>query len=84
MSNTKQHSSGISFVGLLTIVFITLKLCGVISWSWWWVLSPLWISFALVVALLIFAGFCMLIAKKMETPQGRLARNLREYGRRLR
>lgn len=34
---------------LLTIAFIVLKLCGVIAWSWLWVLSPLWISVALVV-----------------------------------
>ena len=43
-------SSGISFVGLLTIVFITLKLCGVISWSWLWVLSPIWISWTILLA----------------------------------
>lgn len=42
--NNKQASGGIGFAGLLTIVFIILKLCGVIAWSWWWVLSPLWIS----------------------------------------
>lgn len=33
---------------LLTIAFIVLKLCGVIAWSWLWVLAPLWISVALV------------------------------------
>ena len=33
---------GPNFFGLLTIVFITLKLTGYITWSWWWVLSPLW------------------------------------------
>lgn len=45
----RQTSSegGISFFGLLTIVFITLKLIGTIDWSWWWVLSPLWIPVAL-------------------------------------
>ena len=42
--NNKQASGGISFTGLLTIVFIILKLCGIITWSWWWVLSPLWIT----------------------------------------
>ena len=41
-------SGGVSFSGVLLIVFVVLKLCGVISWSWWWVLSPLWIPFALV------------------------------------
>ena len=43
MSDTTTNSS-IGFPSLLTIVFITLKLLGKITWSWWWVLSPLWIS----------------------------------------
>jgi hypothetical protein len=43
---------GPNFLGLLTIVFITLKLTGYIAWSWWWVLSPLWIGF--VAAITIF------------------------------
>lgn len=42
-----KKGGGISFLGLLTVVFITLKLCGIITWSWWWVLSPLWISVGL-------------------------------------
>lgn len=46
-------SSGIGFVGLLTIVFIVLKLCKVISWSWLWVLSPLWIVAGITVLVLI-------------------------------
>jgi hypothetical protein len=45
--SSSSSSSGIGFVGLLTIVFITLKLTGYIAWSWWWVLSPLWISFGI-------------------------------------
>lgn len=54
MSTTSSSSSsGIGFAGLLTVVFITLKLLGKISWSWWWVLSPLWISFIFVVLLLV-------------------------------
>lgn len=52
--NTSSSSSGgIGFIGLLTIVFITLKLTNYIDWSWWWVLSPLWIGFA--IAFSIFA-----------------------------
>ena len=57
--NNKQASSGIGFTGLLTIVFIILKLCGVITWSWWWVLSPLWISailWVIVVVVVLLAG----------------------------
>ena len=52
MSTKVESSGGIGFCGLLTIVFITLKLTHTIDWSWLWVLSPLWIPFALV--LLIF------------------------------
>ena len=53
-SNTTTVSGGIGFSGLLTIVFIVLKLCGVINWSWIWVFSPMWISAALCVAIFIF------------------------------
>ena len=46
MRNNDSNGSagGIGFTGLLTIVFIVLKLCHVIEWSWLWVLAPLWIS----------------------------------------
>lgn len=50
---TNVTKSGIGFPGLLTIAFIVLKLCGVIAWSWLWVLSPLWISLGLGVAVFI-------------------------------
>lgn len=49
---SEAKSGGISFTGLLTVLFIGLKLTGFIAWSWWWVLSPLWISLALVLLLL--------------------------------
>ena len=45
-------NGGIGFTGLLTIVFIVLKLLGFITWSWVWVLSPIWIEAILVVLLL--------------------------------
>ena len=48
-----SYSGGIGFTGLLTIVFVTLKLLGKIDWSWWWVLSPLWISFLLVMVFFV-------------------------------
>ena len=43
-----------SFPTLLTIAFIVLKLCNVISWSWWWVLAPLWIPIIIVILGLLF------------------------------
>lgn len=52
--NTSNVSSGgIGFTGVLTIVFIVLKLLGKITWSWWWVLSPIWISIIFVILILI-------------------------------
>jgi len=52
MSKESTSSGGIGFTGLLTIVFIVLKLTNVIAWSWWWVLSPIWIT-----ALVLILGF---------------------------
>ena len=46
-------AGGIGVTGLLQVAFIVLKLCGVIKWSWWWVLAPAWITAALVVLLVI-------------------------------
>lgn len=48
---SNSQSSGIGFLGLLTIVFITLKLTGHIDWSWWWVWLPLYGPIAAVLAL---------------------------------
>lgn len=54
MSETKTSTSGgIGFAGLLTIAFIVLKLTGIITWSWFWVLAPLWISFSIFIGIII-------------------------------
>ena len=58
------RSIGIGFFGLLAIVFITLKLTGYIAWSWWWVLSPLWIPFALVITVLFLVFIGLLAVNK--------------------
>lgn len=42
----------IGFTGLLTLLFIALKLTGYITWSWFWVLSPIWISIIVAVILI--------------------------------
>ena len=54
MSNSK--SNGVSFLGLLTIVFIVLKLTNYIDWSWWLILAPLWLP-AAIVLLFAFIAF---------------------------
>ena len=68
--NTSSEG-GISFFGLLTIVFITLKLIGTIDWSWLWVLCPLWIDILLtVIVLVIFA----IINKRTSNKYGKSGR----------
>lgn len=54
MSDTNvQQSGGIGFAGLLTVLFIGLKLTGYITWSWLWVLAPLWIGFSIIMIILV-------------------------------
>ena len=48
--NNKTKQGGLGIVSVLTIVFIVLKLLGVIQWSWIWVISPIWISAVIAVA----------------------------------
>lgn len=51
-SSSSSSSSGIGFTGALTITFVVLKLCGLIHWSWWWVLSPLWITVSIIIVVI--------------------------------
>lgn len=54
---------GTSILGLLTIAFVVLKLTGVIAWSWWWVLAPVWIPTAIVVVFLLIALVVFLVKR---------------------
>ena len=57
----KSSGGGIGFFGALTILFIALKLLNQINWSWWWVLAPIWIPFAIMIIILIgFLGLVIL------------------------
>jgi hypothetical protein len=66
MSDNKS-SSGLGFTTVLFLIFMTLKLAGFIDWSWWWVTSPLWIPFAVLLAIaciaLLIALFTALLIK---------------------
>lgn len=55
-NNSSSAGGGVSLCSLVFIVFLVLKLCKVINWSWWWVTSPLWIPLTLgiVVILIVF------------------------------
>lgn len=52
-NNSKSAGGGVGFCGLLTIAFIVLKLCGIIKWSWLWVLSPIWISTIIITLIVV-------------------------------
>lgn len=55
MANRHQTSQGgVGFLGLLALLFIALKLTGVIAWSWWWVLAPLWVPLVVVAGIGLF------------------------------
>ena len=57
------NNNGIGFFGLLTVLFIGLKLTGYIDWSWFWVLSPLIFPFSLVALVLLLAFIAAVVSK---------------------
>ncbi len=67
----RQEQNNSNVVGditlsLLLVAFVVLKLCGVIDWSWWWVLSPLWIPLGFVILVLLVLGIAKLALKIMD------------------
>lgn len=62
MESSSAGSGGVGFSGALFLVFLVLKLTGVIAWSWWWITAPLWIPFLLVVVSLVILFFIATIA----------------------
>lgn len=77
MDNNKSSAAGggIGLGTLLFLVFLVLKLCNVIDWSWWWVTAPLWIPVALFVgicvAVIVVAFFVGVIKYIIESVRGR-------------
>ena len=64
MSNNQTVTTSFPIASILTIVFVVLKLTNNISWSWWWVVSPLWIPLGLI-AILFVIVFIFLLIKTM-------------------
>jgi len=54
---------GLNLTGVLLILFIVLKLTHNIDWSWWWVLSPLWVPVAIVMALMVLTALIVMIVE---------------------
>jgi hypothetical protein len=70
MENSKESTGGLGIVTVVQIIFLILKLTGNIWWSWWWVLSPIWIPIALFFlvffTMLIVINFLLLFGFKSE------------------
>ena len=76
-NNNGSAAGGIGFCGLLTIAFIVLKLTGVISWSWLWVLAPIWIPTAIVLAVLLVVLIVVLVKEGVKQTEEHQRRELR-------
>ena len=63
MDKSSSSSSGIGICGLLGVVFVTLKLLGKITWSWWWVTAPFWGGLAILIVILAIVGVAAIILK---------------------
>jgi hypothetical protein len=61
-SSSSSSSGGISFTGALTVLFVGLKLTGQITWPWLWVLSPIWISALIAIAILTILLIAAIVA----------------------
>lgn len=60
--NTKTTTTGVSLLGVLQIIFIVLKLCGLIDWSWWKVFIPMWIDLGIIAGFLLLYLVILIIA----------------------
>lgn len=62
--NKSSATAGIGFLGFLQIAFIILKLCGVITWSWWATLIPLWIELGVYIIFFFAMWICWIRVKR--------------------
>jgi len=63
MNPKTQNRIAFALVALLAITFVALKLAGAIAWTWWWVLSPVWMAVAVVLAVFIASAFIVWLFK---------------------
>ena len=56
-----ENSGGVSFLHVLTFIFIILKVAGVVTWSWWVVLLPSLIYFGLILGVMLGVGAVALV-----------------------
>ena len=76
MSDKQKYNAThvtVGFLDLLAIAFIVLKLTGTITWSWWWVLAPVWMPIALIFGFFLLVGVAVVI--------GIIVQMVGEYGK---
>lgn len=70
MGSRSGTSSGMGLPGVLGVLFITLKLCKVIDWSWWWVLSPFWITGAILLLVVLVCAVLGVVGYLIQRSEG--------------
>ena len=70
-NNEVNVTVGGGFSGLLFIAFLILKLCNIITWSWWWVTAPLWMPVAFVIVVSIICVIVLAISEAIENRRWR-------------
>lgn len=70
MANNRKSSGGLGILAVLQVVFIVLKQCELIDWSWWRVLIPTWIGLALI-AIVVLIYVALLAIEKWRDDHGR-------------
>jgi hypothetical protein len=65
-NSKNSNNAGTSAITILGLIFITLKLIGVIDWSWWWVLLPFYGFASILLAVLLF-GLIIIGIKRSKT-----------------
>ena len=60
--STESTSAGFPLASILTIIFVIAKLAGLVTWSWWWVFSPILISTGVILAILFVVFGVMVLA----------------------
>lgn len=71
MSNSSSSGGGVGVLGLLGVVFVTLKLLGYIEWPWIWVTAPFWLGFAVLAVVLLVALIVALIVASVASVKGK-------------
>ena len=82
MSNNSNNNTGMSASTVLTLIFVTLRLCNVIDWSWWWILSPVWITAGIAILVLIVIAIWELSNSKERARRREREEELKELLRR--